>query len=212
MVQRELGDFGRWNGSRQDYPGCVLLSDRNENWLFFRISYLYVLLFFVCFSQTICFLYYLFHSHQVYGPFLVVVPLSTMTSWQREFTIWAPDINVVTYIGDVTSRNVVRRYRYNLNYSDLNGSFETSLVRCVTSSGGIQRKSVWDRFIKLNIFKSYPVKSFTSFFVCWKRKAPTRSVEENILCSFSIYRLLTLATKMLVLWLTQNDLAFGEMP
>ncbi|KAE9532430.1 hypothetical protein AGLY_010053 [Aphis glycines] len=58
--------------------------------------------------QTICFLYYLFHNYQMHGPFLVVVPLSTMPSWQREFSLWAPDINIVTYIGDVESRNIIR--------------------------------------------------------------------------------------------------------
>ncbi|MEQ2161921.1 choline dehydrogenase 2, partial [Goodea atripinnis] len=54
--------------------------------------------------QTISFLSYLFHQHQLYGPFLVVVPLSTLTSWQREFDTWAPDMNVVVYLGDVMSR------------------------------------------------------------------------------------------------------------
>lgn len=57
--------------------------------------------------QTICFLYNLFNTHQVHGPFLCVVPLSTMTSWQREFAQWAPEMNVVTYLGDVNSRNIV---------------------------------------------------------------------------------------------------------
>lgn len=57
--------------------------------------------------QTISFLSYLFHQHQLYGPFLVVVPLSTLTSWQREFDIWAPDMNVVVYLGDVSSRKTV---------------------------------------------------------------------------------------------------------
>lgn len=57
--------------------------------------------------QTISFLSYLFHQHQLYGPFLIVVPLSTLTSWQREFEIWAPEINVVVYIGDLMSRNTV---------------------------------------------------------------------------------------------------------
>lgn len=52
-------------------------------------------------------MYYLFETQQLYGPFLCVVPLSTMTAWQREFVQWAPDINVVTYIGDVTSRDIV---------------------------------------------------------------------------------------------------------
>lgn len=60
--------------------------------------------------QTICFLYYMFKTQQLYGPFLCLVPLSTMTAWQREFQIWAPDLNVVTYIGDVQSREMIRQY------------------------------------------------------------------------------------------------------
>ncbi|XP_036909592.1 chromodomain-helicase-DNA-binding protein 2 isoform X6 [Sturnira hondurensis] len=62
--------------------------------------------------QTISFLSYLFHQHQLYGPFLIVVPLSTLTSWQREFEIWAPEINVVVYIGDLMSRNTIREYEW----------------------------------------------------------------------------------------------------
>ncbi|KAJ8334039.1 hypothetical protein SKAU_G00413580 [Synaphobranchus kaupii] len=62
--------------------------------------------------QTISFLSYLFHQHQLYGPFLVVVPLSTLTSWQREFDIWAPDMNVVVYLGDVMSRKTIRDYEW----------------------------------------------------------------------------------------------------
>lgn len=60
--------------------------------------------------QSACFLYYLFKTQQVYGPFLCLVPLSTMTAWQREFQIWAPDMNVVTYIGDVQSREMIRQH------------------------------------------------------------------------------------------------------
>ncbi|XP_038114415.1 chromodomain-helicase-DNA-binding protein 1 isoform X1 [Culex quinquefasciatus] len=62
--------------------------------------------------QTICFLYYLFKAQQLYGPFLCVVPLSTMTAWQREFAIWAPEMNVVTYLGDVPSREIIRQYEW----------------------------------------------------------------------------------------------------
>uniref|UniRef100_A0A3B3HRE7 Chromodomain helicase DNA binding protein 2 n=1 Tax=Oryzias latipes TaxID=8090 RepID=A0A3B3HRE7_ORYLA len=62
--------------------------------------------------QTISFLSYLFHQHQLYGPFLLVVPLSTLTSWQREFETWAPDMNVVVYIGDVMSRKTIRDYEW----------------------------------------------------------------------------------------------------
>uniref|UniRef100_A0A671X5U1 Chromodomain helicase DNA binding protein 2 n=1 Tax=Sparus aurata TaxID=8175 RepID=A0A671X5U1_SPAAU len=62
--------------------------------------------------QTISFLSYLFHQHQLYGPFIVVVPLSTLTSWQREFETWAPDMNVVVYLGDVMSRKTIRDYEW----------------------------------------------------------------------------------------------------
>ena len=57
--------------------------------------------------QTICFLNYLFSEHQLYGPFLLVVPLSTLTSWQREIQLWAPQMNVVVYLGDISSRTMV---------------------------------------------------------------------------------------------------------
>ncbi|XP_037927772.1 chromodomain-helicase-DNA-binding protein 1 isoform X2 [Teleopsis dalmanni] len=67
--------------------------------------------------QTICFLYSLFKVHNLYGPFLCVVPLSTMTAWQREFDLWAPDLNVVTYLGDVKSREMIRQYEWQFNGS-----------------------------------------------------------------------------------------------
>lgn len=57
--------------------------------------------------QVICFLNSLMNLHHVYGPFLIVVPLSTIAAWQREFKLWAEDINVVVYLGDVISRNMV---------------------------------------------------------------------------------------------------------
>ncbi|KAH0948725.1 hypothetical protein HN011_010172 [Eciton burchellii] len=62
--------------------------------------------------QTICFLNYLFHAQQLHGPFLLVVPLSTMTSWQREMSQWAPDMNFVIYLGDVNSRKVIADYEW----------------------------------------------------------------------------------------------------
>ncbi|KAL7980166.1 hypothetical protein Chor_001434 [Crotalus horridus] len=64
--------------------------------------------------QTISFLCCLFYQHQLYGPSMIVVPLSTLTSWQREFEIWAPEINVVVYIGDQMSRNTTKRLKFNV--------------------------------------------------------------------------------------------------
>ena len=47
-----------------------------------------------------------------YGPFLVIVPLSTITAWQSQFASWAPDINVVTYIGTAAAREVIRVHEF----------------------------------------------------------------------------------------------------
>ena len=44
------------------------------------------------------------------GPMLVCVPLSTMAAWQKEFSQWAPDMNMVAYIGDGKSRDVIRKF------------------------------------------------------------------------------------------------------
>jgi chromodomain-helicase-DNA-binding protein 1 len=46
------------------------------------------------------------------GPFLIVVPLSTIASWQREFSTWLPDFNVVLYTGDAKSREMIREYEW----------------------------------------------------------------------------------------------------
>lgn len=62
--------------------------------------------------QSISFLSYLFHTMQIYGPFLVVVPLSTISSWQKEFERWAPDMNVVVYSGDSVSRGTIREFEF----------------------------------------------------------------------------------------------------
>jgi len=62
--------------------------------------------------QTVAFLSYLFHEMHQYGPFLVIVPLSTITAWQTQFAAWAPDMNVITYIGTAAAREVIRSYEF----------------------------------------------------------------------------------------------------
>ncbi len=62
--------------------------------------------------QTVSFLSYLFHSCYQYGPFLVVVPLSTLPAWMNQFEHWAPDLNVIAYMGNSASREMIREYEF----------------------------------------------------------------------------------------------------
>jgi chromodomain-helicase-DNA-binding protein 1 len=62
--------------------------------------------------QTVSFFSYLFHSLHQYGPFLVVVPLSTLPAWMQQFENWAPDMNVISYTGNTASREMIRQYEF----------------------------------------------------------------------------------------------------
>ncbi|GMJ00626.1 chromatin remodeling 4, PICKLE RELATED 1 [Hibiscus trionum] len=45
-------------------------------------------------------------------PCLVLVPLSTMPNWLAEFSLWAPDLNVVEYHGCAKARAIIRQYEW----------------------------------------------------------------------------------------------------
>ncbi|XP_027356637.1 CHD3-type chromatin-remodeling factor PICKLE isoform X2 [Abrus precatorius] len=60
--------------------------------------------------QSIAFLASLFEEG-VY-PHLVVAPLSTLRNWEREFATWAPQMNVLMYVGSAQARSVIREYEF----------------------------------------------------------------------------------------------------
>jgi chromodomain-helicase-DNA-binding protein 1 len=62
--------------------------------------------------QTCAILSYLFHTMQQYGPFLVVVPLSTLPAWQMQLAQWAPALNVIAYLGNSKSRTMIREHEF----------------------------------------------------------------------------------------------------
>src|SRR4051794_23316243 len=55
--------------------------------------------------QTISFLGYLRHIMGITGPHLVVVPKSTLDNWNREFTRWTPEVNVLVLQGAKEERH-----------------------------------------------------------------------------------------------------------
>lgn len=62
--------------------------------------------------QSVCFLKAQQEEFGFTGPSLVVVPLSTIDAWQREFARWTGNLNVVVYVGDAESRAVTRNYEF----------------------------------------------------------------------------------------------------
>ncbi len=57
--------------------------------------------------QTIALFCYLMEKKNNDGPFLIVVPLSTVTNWVLEFDKWAPHIKKMTYKGDPSTRKLL---------------------------------------------------------------------------------------------------------
>ncbi|RDY08117.1 CHD3-type chromatin-remodeling factor PICKLE, partial [Mucuna pruriens] len=60
--------------------------------------------------QSIAFLASLFEENV--SPHLVVAPLSTLRNWEREFATWAPQMNVVMYVGSSKARAFIREYEF----------------------------------------------------------------------------------------------------
>ncbi|KAL4879527.1 SNF2 family N-terminal domain-containing protein [Aspergillus karnatakaensis] len=60
--------------------------------------------------QTVAFISWLRHVRRQQGPFVVVVPLSTMPSWAETFDNWSPDLNYVVYNGNEASRTALREH------------------------------------------------------------------------------------------------------
>ncbi|KAG7812119.1 hypothetical protein KL921_001351 [Ogataea angusta] len=54
--------------------------------------------------QTISFLGFLRYYKGIDGPFIVVVPKSTLDNWRREFARWTPDVNVLVLQGTKEER------------------------------------------------------------------------------------------------------------
>ncbi|KAI5291210.1 hypothetical protein KEM54_005899 [Ascosphaera aggregata] len=54
--------------------------------------------------QTISLITYLIERKQQNGPYLVIVPLSTLTNWNLEFEKWAPSVTKIVYKGPPAQR------------------------------------------------------------------------------------------------------------
>ncbi|KAI9791982.1 MAG: hypothetical protein M1816_003251 [Peltula sp. TS41687] len=65
--------------------------------------------------QTISLITYLVEKKKQNGPFLVIVPLSTLTNWNLEFEKWAPSIKRIVYKG---APNVRKQQQSTMRWGD----------------------------------------------------------------------------------------------
>lgn len=75
--------------------------------------------------QTISFLGYMRYIKNIDGPFIIIVPKSTLNNWLREFQKWTPEVNVVVLQGDKHVRQqVIREQLLTAKFDVLITSFE----------------------------------------------------------------------------------------
>ena len=60
--------------------------------------------------QSISVMAYLAEYHDLWGPFLVIAPASTLHNWQQEITRFVPELKVLPYWGNAKDRKVLRKF------------------------------------------------------------------------------------------------------
>ncbi|KAJ3446430.1 kismet isoform c [Anaeramoeba flamelloides] len=87
--------------------------------------------------QTIAFFEYLRDEQLIWGPFLLVVPLSTLYNWEREFSNWS-DLNCVVYHGRPEELKKIKEYEW---------FYDEQTV----PTRNTPRSSVWYNFFKFDV-------------------------------------------------------------
>lgn len=93
--------------------------------------------------QTISFLGYLRYIKGIDGPFIVIVPKSTLDNWRREFAKWTPDVNVVVLQGNKDDRSeIINNQLLEAKFDVLITSFEM-----VIREKSVLKKFRWEYII-----------------------------------------------------------------
>lgn len=89
--------------------------------------------------QTISVLGFIKHYKHQNGPFLIIVPKSTLQNWENEFKRWCPSISTVTLIGDQESRQkIIQEIIQPHNFEALITSYEM-----VLKTSSVLKKFMW---------------------------------------------------------------------
>ncbi|KAI6189842.1 Transcription activator [Aphelenchoides bicaudatus] len=93
--------------------------------------------------QTIALLGYVKHYKKVDGPFLVIVPKSTLKNWQNEFEKWCPTLKAIILIGDQEARQKIIDEEIKTNKFDVVVTSYEMVLKC----GSVLKKFAWNYII-----------------------------------------------------------------
>jgi hypothetical protein len=92
--------------------------------------------------QTISLFCYLMETKKLFGPFMIIAPLTTLSNWILEFQYWAPSLKVVAYQGSPNVRyeqllvsgggNIISFYYF--EYCDLGNREDSSWSNIISMS------------------------------------------------------------------------------
>ncbi|SBS81492.1 SNF2 helicase, putative [Plasmodium ovale] len=82
--------------------------------------------------QTIAVVGHMLYKEKLVGPYLVIVPQSTVDNWLNEFKSWLPQANVVCYHGNAVSRELIRTYELKKVYVP-NKGYRYKFDVCITT-------------------------------------------------------------------------------
>ncbi|GJQ73042.1 brm [Trypoxylus dichotomus] len=92
--------------------------------------------------QTIALITYLMEKKKVNGPFLIIVPLSTLSNWVLEFEKWSPSVVVVSYKGSPAGRRAIQSQMRSTKFNVLLTTYEY-----VIKDKGVLAKLPWKYMI-----------------------------------------------------------------
>jgi len=95
--------------------------------------------------QSISVMAYLAEYHNIWGPFLVIAPASTLHNWQQEIAKFVPTLKVLPYWGSAKDRKVLRKYwdRKHITYTK-----ESSFHVLVTSYQLVVQDAIYFQKVK----------------------------------------------------------------